>query len=50
MSDGMGPMHIAQNNQIPEEVGSVHVHTKNISRQPIGYNTKIDTEGIAGAR
>ena len=33
-----------------EEVGSVHVHTKNISRDPIGYNTKIDTEGIAGAR
>ena len=33
----------------PEEVGSVHVHTKNISREPIGYNTKIDTEGITGA-
>ena len=22
---------------------------KNISHEPIGYNTKIDTEGIAGA-
>ena len=32
-----------------EEVGSVHVHTKSISREPIGYNTKIDTEGITGA-
>ena len=28
----------------------MHVHTKNISHEPIGYNTKIDTEGIAGAR
>ena len=34
----------------PQEVGSVHMHTKNISHEPIGYNTKIDTEGIAGAR
>ena len=33
----------------PEEVRSVHVHAKNISRKPMGYNTKIDTEGIAGA-
>ena len=34
----------------PVDVGSMHVNTKNISREPIGYNTKIDTEGIAGAR
>ena len=32
-----------------EEVGSVHVHTTNVSCEPIGYNTKIDTEGIVGA-
>ena len=32
-----------------EEVVSVHVHTKNISCEPQGYNTKIDSEGIAGA-
>ena len=48
------PVHII--NTIPytlqsEEVGSVYVHIlKNISREPIGYNTKIDTEGIDGAR
>ena len=35
---------------LPEEVGCMHVHTKNILREPIGYNTKVDTEGIAGAR
>ena len=28
----------------------MQVHTKNISHEPIGYNTKIDTEGIAEAR
>ena len=35
---------------LTEEVGSVHMYTKNISREPIGYNTKIDTEGIARVR
>ena len=35
-----------------EEVGHAHMHVaffKNISSEPIGYNTKIGTGGVNGA-
>jgi len=38
---------------LAEEVGHSHVHAayfKNISREPIGYNTKISTDGVEWGR
>ena len=37
-------------NRYAEEVGHVHMHTENISREPIGYNTKIGTDGVEWGR